>query len=606
MEVHFVNFSGFFDTFDQKYLHISVRQIDVCEILVICYFALVPFIFEAYTYRVQILEGLQMNMVKNYFKMLKTEFAGYNAKKLTADLMAGITVAAVALPLALAFGVSSGADAAAGLITAIIAGLVIGALSGGYYQISGPTGAMAAVLMGVVAQYGLDGIFVATFMAGVLMVLASIFKLGKLTSFIPMPVITGFTSGISVIIAMGQIDNFFGVTSQGSTNLAKLASYGTLGFNPNIAAMALGLFVVLFMVFFPKKWNAVVPGSLISIIIATIISVVCKLDVATVGAIPQTLLPETRLTFASIDLNALPNLISPAVSIAILGMIESLLCGASAGRMTGVKLDSDQELMAQGIGNIVLPFFGGIPATAAIARTSVAIKSGAQTRLTGIVHAIALLIFMLVLAPVMSRIPLCALAGVLMVTAWRMNEWHAIKYFFSHKLKSSIALFLLTMIATIVFDLTIAILLGVGAALVFMVANLSNLQINTAKVDPSRMNFMDEEIARRNENALVVYISGPVVFANSQTVEELSGQLNGYDRVYFSMRAVSDVDISGAQALMTVVTQLKEQNCEIIMCGLSDRARRAFDRCDLTAMVGEDHIYWSVDKALLDDKTAAK
>ena len=547
-----------------------------------------------------------MNMVKNYFRMLRQEFSGYNAKKLTGDLMAGITVAAVALPLALAFGVSSGADAAAGLITAIIAGLVIGALSGGYYQISGPTGAMAAILMGVVAQYGMSGIFVATFMAGVLMVLASIFKLGKLTSFIPMPVITGFTSGIAVIIALGQVDNFFGVTSHGHSTIEKLLSYGELGFAPNFAAVALGLFVVLFMIFFPKKWNAVVPASLISIIIATIVSVIFKLDVAVVGAIPQTLLPESRLTFSAIDIGALPGLISPAVSIAILGMIESLLCGASAGRMTGVKLNSDVELMAQGIGNIVLPFFGGIPATAAIARTSVAIKSGAVTRLTGIFHAIGLLIFMLVLAPVMSRIPLCALAGVLMVTAWRMNEWHAIKYFFSHKLKSSIVLFLLTMVATIIFDLTVAILLGVGAALVFMVANLSNLQINTAKVDPSRMNFMDEKIAKANENALVVYISGPVVFANSQTVEELGSQLNGYDRVYFSMRAVSDVDISGAQALMTVLNQLKEKNVQIIMCGLSDRARRAFDRCDLTALVGEENIYWSVDKALLGDRTSAK
>lgn len=544
-------------------------------------------------------------MLKNYFAMLKTEFSGYNPKKLSADLMAGLTVAAVALPLALAFGVSSGADAAAGLITAIIAGLVIGALSGGYYQISGPTGAMAAVLMGVVSQYGLNGIFVATFLAGALMVLAACFKLGKLTAFIPMPVITGFTSGIAVIIALGQLDNFFGVTSQGASTLAKLASYGTLGFHPNLAAVALGAFVMVFMFAFPKKWNAVVPASLISIIIATIISSVFHLDVKTVGAIPQTLLPETRLTFSALDLSTLPNLVSPAVSIAILGMIESLLCGASAGRMTGVKLNSDQELLAQGIGNMVLPFFGGIPATAAIARTSVAIKSGAQTRLTGIFHAIGLLIFMLVLAPVMSRIPLCALAGVLMVTAWRMNEWHAIRYILSHKFKSSIVMFFATMLATIVFDLTTAILLGVGIALIFMVANLSNLQINTAKVDPSRMNFMDEEAARRNENAMVVYISGPVVFANAQQVEGLSNQLTGCERVYFSMRAVSDVDISGAQAIMTLISQLKERSVEVVMCGLSDRARRMFDRCDLTQMVGEDHIYWSVDKALLDDRTAA-
>lgn len=250
-----------------------------------------------------------------------------------------------------------------------------------------------------------------------------------------MPVITGFTSGIAVIIALGQVDNFFGVTSQGETAVMKLLSYGTLGFHPNWTAVLMGLGVILFMVFFPKKWNAVVPASLISIVLATAVSMLCHLDVAVVGAIPTTLLPDNRLTLSGLDWSTVSGLISPAFSIAILGMIESLLCGASAGRMTGVRLDSDQELIAQGIGNMVLPFFGGIPATAAIARTSVAIKSGAKTRLTGVFHALALLVFMLALAPVMSQIPLCALAGVLMVTAWRMNEWSAIRFMMKRKLE---------------------------------------------------------------------------------------------------------------------------------------------------------------------------
>lgn len=282
----------------------------------------------------------------------------------------------MALPLALAFGVSSGATAAAGLVTAIIAGLVIGAFSGGFYQISGPTGAMAAILMSVIAGYGLQGVFAATLIAGVLLVLCGIFHIGRLTSFIPAPVITGFTSGIAVIIAMGQIDNFFGVASEGSSAVQKLFSYGRLGFPVNLQAVLLGMFVVLFMVFFPKKWNAVVPASFLSIIIATVISVVMKLDVETVGAIPKTLFLEDRLDIAALNLQDIKGLFGPAVSIAMLGMIESLLCGASAGKMANVRLNSDQELVAQGIGNIILPFFGGIPATAAIARTSVALKPG--------------------------------------------------------------------------------------------------------------------------------------------------------------------------------------------------------------------------------------
>ena len=376
-------------------------------------------------------------MLSKFISSLKQEFGGYNAAALTKDLMAGLTVAAVALPLALAFGVSSGADAASGLITAIIAGLIMSLLSGGYYQISGPTGAMAAILMSLVAAYGMDGVFIATLIAGIILLLAGILHLGKLTSFIPAPVITGFTSGIAVIIALGQVDNFFGTHSEGTSAIGKLFSYARLGFSPNLTAVGLGLFVVLFMVFFPKKWNAVVPASLVSIILTTAFSIFMQLDVAVVGEIPKTLIPENRLLLGALNLKTFGALVTPAFSIAILGMIESLLCGASAGRMTGVRLDANQELIAQGVGNILLPFFGGIPATAAIARTSVAIKSGAKTRLTGVFHAVGLLISMFLLAPVMSKIPLAALAGVLMVTAWRMNEWESIRYIFSHKFKGA-------------------------------------------------------------------------------------------------------------------------------------------------------------------------
>ncbi len=316
------------------------------------------------------------------------EFKGYNGGKLAKDAMSGMTVAAVALPLALAFGVSSGADAASGLITAIIAGIVIGSLSGAFYQISGPTGAMAAVLISIISQYQLQGVFIATLIAGVLLLVAGFLHLGKLTEYIPAPVITGFTSGIAIIIALGQLDNFFGVHSVGDSAILKFISYFKGGFSPNLYAVGIGLFVIVFMLVFPKKWNAVVPASLLSIIIATAASIFLKLEVGTVGEIPKTLLPAARLNLSGITLDKVTGLLSPAFSIAMLGMIESLLCGSSAGRMTGKRLNSDQELIAQGIGNIILPFFGGIPATAAIARTSVAIKSGAQTRLTGIFPAV--------------------------------------------------------------------------------------------------------------------------------------------------------------------------------------------------------------------------
>lgn len=538
-------------------------------------------------------------MIKNYVTQLKSEFRNYSGADCMKDLMAGLTVAAVALPLALAFGVSSGSTAAAGLVTAIIAGLVIGTLSGGYYQISGPTGAMAAILISIIARYGMQGVFTATLIAGILLVLCGIFHIGRLTGFIPAPVITGFTSGIAVIIALGQIDNFFGVTSKGSSAILKLLSYGQLGFPVNIQAAALGLFVVLFMVFFPKKWNAVVPASFLSIIFATVLSVILNLDIQTVGAIPKTLLLGTRLDLSAITPDHLSGLIGPAVSIAMLGMIESLLCGASAGKMANVRLNSDQELVAQGIGNIILPFFGGIPATAAIARTSVALKSGARTRLTGIFHALGLLAFMFILGPVMAKIPLSALAGVLMVTAFRMNDWQEIRYIFSHHFKGAAAKYLITMAATIVFDLTTAILIGVVTALVLLVSRLANIEINYEKVNMDRVRSSDAALAKEFGNAVVAYLTGSVIFANTQAIEEMETCTKEYDTVLLSMRGVSYMDISGAIAFMHVLSDLQAEGKRILLCGVPTSTMAMLKRSDIYDMIGEENFYWSVEKAIL-------
>ena len=245
-------------------------------------------------------------MLTSFLGNIRKEFSGYNTARLLKDMMAGLTVCAVALPLALAFGVSSGATAAAGLVTAIIAGIVIGLLGGASYQISGPTGAMSAVLIGIVAQYGLQGVFFACFAAGVLMLAAGLLKLGRLISFIPMPVIMGFTSGIAIIIAMGQIDNFFGTASQGSSNLEKLLSYGRLGFHPNWQAVGIGLLVVFIMLVWPKKWGTKIPGSLVGIIAAAVAAALLGLDhLAVVGDIPRTLLLADRLSLFGLNLEML-------------------------------------------------------------------------------------------------------------------------------------------------------------------------------------------------------------------------------------------------------------------------------------------------------------
>lgn len=538
-------------------------------------------------------------MIRSFLTGLKQEFSGYGAKTFSKDLMAGITVAAVALPLALAFGVSSGADAAAGLITAIIAGVVIGSLSGAFYQISGPTGAMAAILISIVAKYQMQGVFLATLMAGVFLLIAGILRLGKLTTYIPAPVITGFTSGISILIAAGQLDNLLGVHSVGENVIERISSYFSLGFHPNLYALCIGLFVILFMIAYPKKWNAIVPGSLIAIILATMFVSVLGFDVTRVGEIPKTLLPAERLNLSEIKLNTLLRLLSPAFSIAMLGMIESLLCGSSASRMTGKSFNSDQELIAQGVGNIVLPFFGGIPATAAIARTSVAVKSGAVTRLTSIIHALVLVVSMFLLAPVMSAIPLAALAGVLMVTAFRMNEWPAIRYMFSRKFGGAILKYAVTMVATVVFDLTTAIALGVLVALLLLVRRLSKLEINIEAVDASRLSTDGEQICRKYGSARVVYIAGAMIFANTQAVEAIPADIpDTCDTVFFSMRGVSDLDVSCAQAFEGVVKTLQKRGVRVACCGLASETRKTMQRSGILALIGEENVFWSIDRAL--------
>lgn len=545
-------------------------------------------------------------MGKNFLNALSLEFKNYNLQKLSKDLMAGVTVAAVALPLALAFGVSAGATAAAGLITAIIAGIVMSMFTGGYYQISGPTGAMAAILGSLVATYGMQGVFIAGLMSGIILVIAGILHLGELTSFVPSPVITGFTSGIAVVIALGQIDNFFGTHSEGASAIAKLLSYKDLGFNPDLTTVLVAMLVVVLMIIFPKKWNSIVPASLIGIIITTALTIGLKLDIATVGEIPQSLFLEDRLSFSKLNLADMSALIAPAFSIAILNMLENLLCGASAGRATGVKLNNDQELFAQGVGNIIFPFFGGIPATAALARTSVAVKSGAVTRLTGIFHAVGLLIMMFILAPVIKYVPLAGLAGVLMVTAWRMNEWEAIKYIFSHKFKGAISKFIVTMIFTILFDLTVAIIVGVGLSLILMLVRLSKLQINYERVDMDRLGCDDENLKKRYNNAMVAYITGPLLFANISVLEELPQKIANCDTVMLSMRGVSSIDVSAVQTLLSILTELKNKGIDITICGLPSASMHMLYRSGITDLLGEKAFYWSVERALLDNRPYAK
>ncbi len=540
-----------------------------------------------------------MNLVKRYISRLKTEFSGYNGKKFGKDLLAGITVAAVALPLALAFGVSSGADAAAGLVTALMAGLIMGIFSGASYQISGPTGAMSAILISLVAQHGLNGVFIACFISGVILLICGIFKLGGLVSFIPTPVITGFTSGIAIIIAFGQINNLTGLTSEGESTIDKIVSYFTLEQSFNMTSFLIGAAVIAFMFIYPKKLNGIVPSSLVAIILATIANFIFNFDVAVVGAIPKTLFLENRLDFSSIDWSQINNLIVPAISIAALGLIESLLCGASAGRMKNEPLDSDVELVAQGLGNIIIPFFGGVPATAAIARTSVAIKAGGQTRLTSVIHSVVLILSMFLLGGVMSKIPLAALAGVLIVTAIRMNEFEVIKDIFGRKIKTAMFQFLITMIATVIFDLTIAILIGVLFSVIMFVLKVSEMTVNISDVRTENMDA-DEKTLSKYKKTKVAYITGPLYFGTANKLRQKLQEVvtNDEEYVIFSVRGVPIADLSGVNAFSELCDELISQNKKIYFSCVNPAVAEMFQRCGLEEKIGSSNFFWSTDKVL--------
>lgn len=535
-------------------------------------------------------------MFKDYVSMLKQEFKCYNLQTLLQDMLAGLTVAAVALPLALAFGVSSGADAGAGLITAIIAGLVIGMLSGASYQISGPTGAMSAILIGLSTTYGLQGVFIASFLSGCMLIIASLFKFGKVVSFIPTSVITGFTSGIAIIIALGQIDNFFGTSSVGSSALEKLFSYTKVGFPVSMPTVFYGVLVVIIMLIWPKKWGEYCPSSLAGIIIALICQLALNLPVHEVGTIPSTLFPEARLSFSSLQLSTITNLMIPALSIAALGMIESLLCGASAGKMKNEKLNADQELFAQGIGNMLIPLFGGVPATAAIARTSVAIKAGGKTRLVSVFHAIVILISMFVLGPLMSRIPLAALAGVLMVTAWRMNDWKEIKAIFDNRVKTNIAQYLVTMLSTVIFDLTVAIVIGVMVSFILFVLNNSHLHIEVRDIDKDRVG---KDLKHHHQKTRIMYLSGPIFFGTQEQMTHVLDEIDEpLEAMIFSMRGVPSVDDSGIHELYDIVDRLNQHQCKFKFTGVQNEVMNQLNRHHFVEYVGKDHFCWDAIMAL--------
>lgn len=534
-------------------------------------------------------------------RLYKDEFSGYSLPKFQQDLLAGLTVAAVALPLALAFGVSSGASAAAGLVTAILAGFIMGALTGAPFQISGPTGAMSAVLIVLVQRYGLEGIWVAGFFSGALLLIIGLLRLGRFIAFIPSAVISGFTSGIALIIFIGQIDNFLGIQTPATETAAqKLLGYFQGGFVPSLQSLILGLVVIGTMLFMPKKWTARFPASLLGIILATLLSSTLGWSAPIIGDIPNSLILQSRLSLSNIPWTNLPEFIAPILTITALGAVESLLAGAVGSNMTGIRLQANQELIAQGVGNMLIPFFGGVPATAAIARSSVGIKSGGQTRLVSIVHAVGLLLSMFLFAPFMSRIPLAALAGVLMVTAVRMNEWDAIKFIFGKRFKTDMIAFTITMLATIVLDLTQAILIGSFLAGAVFLNKIASIDIEVQEVDTERLKQRGIATEGKCKHVRVAFLTGPLFFAATGQFNEAFQNLKDTHALILSMRGVPLIDTAGLEAIHRVHHRLQEQGGTLMFAGVHNNAYDMMKRGGLVEVIGKENFFWSSDQAIVE------
>lgn len=511
---------------------------------------------------------------------------GYTKKLFQKDLFAGIIVGIVALPLAIAFAVASGVSPEKGLITAVVAGFLISFLGGSRVQIGGPTGAFIIIVYGIIQQYGFDGLLVATVLAGLMLIAFGLLRLGVIIKYIPHPLIVGFTSGIALIIFSTQIKDAFGMTIADvpSGFIGKWGVYFSNFGNINISAVLITLATILITIFAGKLIKKV-PGSFVAIIVVTAVSTLLNLPVQTIntvfGEIPNTFSFQTP----SIEWSQIGEYIQPAFTIAILGAIESLLSAVVADGMISGNHRSNTELIAQGVANVVTPFFGGIPATGAIARTATNVKNGARTPVAGIIHAITLLLIMLVFSKWAGLIPMSCLAGILMVVAYNMSEWRS----FVSILKGSkydIMVLLTAFLLTVLVDLTVAIEVGmVFAAMLFMqrMSKLSNIQ--SVDIDSDIL----ENYSMLPKGVDVYEISGPFFFGAAQSYKETLKEISAGSKVLIlRMRHVPFIDSTGIHNFKEVIKDFRIRKVTIVLSGVRPEVREELIKCGLADLIGID------------------
>ena len=536
---------------------------------------------------------------------LFTTLKDYNKKQFMADATAGVIVGIVALPLAIAFAIASGVTPEKGIITAIIAGFIVSAFGGSRVQIGGPTGAFIIIVYGIIHNYGVTGLTIATIMAGVILVIMGLARFGSLIKFIPYPVVVGFTSGIALLIFSTQIKDFFGLQIKEipSEFHEKWIAYFSAVPTINYYVLGIALLSLLIMIFWPKVTHKI-PGSLVAIIVATVLVMVFHLPVDTIGSkygeIPSNL-PAPHLI--TINLALIKNLIAPATVIALLAAIESLLSAVVADGMIGGKHRSNMELIAQGLANIVTPLFGGIPATGAIARTATNIKNGGRTPVAGIIHALTLLLIMLFFGSYAKLIPMATLAAILIIVSYNMSEWHAFKTLLKSP-KSDIIVLLTTFFLTVIFDLTVAIEIGmVLAVLLFMkrMAEVSNVSVITRELEDEEdlpdANAIDKKLIPVGVE--VFEINGPFFFGAASKFKEEMRVIEEPPKVrIIRMRNVPAVDATGLQTIKDFYYDAKKKGTHIILSGVHTQPLYAMTQAGIFDLVGEENIYGNIDDAL--------
>ena len=541
-------------------------------------------------------------------KLFSTLKNGYDKQTLVQDLLAGVIVGIVALPLAIAFGIASGATPEAGILTAIVAGFIISFFGGSKVQIGGPTGAFIVIVYGIIQDYGMSGLCIATFMAGAFLILMGVLHLGTIIKYIPYPIVVGFTSGIALTIFATQIKDLFGlqIESVPAGFLDKWVVYFQNFDTVSWWSLLIGVGSILIIVFTPKI-SRKLPGSLVAIIIMTIVCLILRgvgvEGIETIGDrfSISTQLPQAEVPKLSWD--SIRRLAQPAMVIAMLGAIESLLSAAVADGVIGDRHDSNQELVAQGIANMVSPLIGGIPATGAIARTMTNINNGGRTPVAGIAHAIVLALIYLFLMPLVKFIPMACLAGILVVVSYNMSEWRSFKAILKNP-KSDIVVLLVTFFLTVIFDLTVAIEVGVLIACLLCMkrmAETTNVSVLSDEIDPNADSDVQGNLDHLTipEGVKVYEINGPYFFGIGNKFEEMMGDMGGRAKVrIIRMRKVPFIDSTGVHNLSNMCRMCSQMGVKVVLSGVNPKVMKVIEDAGMDEVVGKENICSHINIAL--------